>query len=96
MLIVRSYGSKSVEAVSVTPDPNVNDIQVNVQLKEKSFVMVRVTDEKGSELIRQTAMGEIGSNMYNIEGTSGLQPGMYQLEVIINSNERLTMRLAKS
>ncbi len=41
-------------------------------------------------------MGENGSNMYNIEGTSGLQPGMYQLEVIINSNERLTMRLAKS
>jgi len=96
VLIVRSYGSKSVEAVSVTPDPNVNDIQVNVQLKEKSFVLVRVTDEKGSELIRQTAMGENGSNMYNIEGTSGLQPGMYQLQVIINSNETLTMKLAKS
>jgi hypothetical protein len=96
VLIVRSYGSKSVEAVSVTPDPNVNDIQVNVQLKEKSFVLVRVTDEKGSELIRQTAMGENGVNMYNIEGTSGLQPGMYQLEVIINSNEKLTMKLAKS
>jgi hypothetical protein len=96
VLIVRSYGSKSVEAVSVTPDPNVNDIQVNVQLKEKSFVLVRVTDEKGSELIRQTAMGENGANMYNIEGTAGLQPGMYQLEVIINSNEKLTMKLAKS
>src|ERR1700754_686295 len=96
VLIVRSYGSKSVEAVSVTPDPNVNDIQVNVQLKEKSFVLVRVTDEKGSELIRQSAMGENGSNMYNIEGTSGLQPGMYQLQVIINSNETLTMKLAKS
>ncbi len=96
VLIVRSYGSKSVEAVSVTPDPNVNDIQVNVQLKEKSFVLVRVTDEKGSELIRRTAMGENGANMYNIEGTSALQPGMYQLEVIINSNETLTMKLAKS
>jgi len=96
VLIVRSYGSKSVEAVSVTPDPNINDIQVNVQLKEKCFVMMRVTDEKGGELIKQTAMGENGSNRYNIEGTAGLQPGMYQLEVIINSNERLTMRLAKS
>lgn len=96
VLIVRSYGSKSVEAVSVTPDPNVNDIQVNVQLKEKSFVLMRITDEKGSELIKQTALGENGANMYNIEGTAGLQPGMYQLEVIINSNERLTMKLAKS
>jgi len=53
-------------------------------------------DGSGSELIKQTAMGENGENSYNIEGTSQLQPGMYQLEVIINSNERLTMRLAKS
>ena len=96
VLILRSYGTKSVAAVSVTPDPNVNDIQVNVQLKEKSFVMVRVMDTNGSELIKQTAMGDLGSNVYNIEGTSQLQPGMYQLEVIINSNERLTMKLAKS
>jgi hypothetical protein len=96
VLIVRSYGSKSVEAVSVTPDPNVNDIQVNVQLREKSFVLVRVIDNNGSELIKQSAMGDFGSNKYNIEGTSQLQPGMYQLEVIINSNERLTMKLAKS
>jgi len=96
VLILRSYGSKSVEAVSVTPDPGVNDIQVNVQLKEKSFVVMRVTDDNGSELIKQTAMGDFGSNMYNIEGTSQLQPGTYQLEVIINSNERLTMKLAKS
>lgn len=96
VLILRSYGTRSVTAVSVTPDPNVNDIQVNVQLKEKSFVMVRVMDNNGSEVIKQTAMGENGSNVYNIEGTSQLQPGMYQLEVIINSNERLTMKLAKS
>ena len=96
VMIVRSYNSKSVEAVTVTPDPGVNDIQVNVQLKEKSFVMVRVTDDNGSEIIKQTAMGDNGSNMYNIQGTSELQPGMYHLEVIINSNERLTMNLAKS
>jgi hypothetical protein len=96
VLILRSYGTKSVAAVSVTPDPNVNDIQVNVQLKEKSFVMVRVMDTNGSELIKQTAMGDLGSNVYNIEGTSQLQPGTYELEVIINSNERLTMKLAKS
>jgi hypothetical protein len=96
VLILRSYGSKSVEAVSVTPDPNINDIQVGVQLKEKCFVVMRVTDSKGSELIKQTAFGENGENNYNIEGTSQLQPGMYQLEVIINSGERLTMMLEKS
>src|SRR6185437_3047970 len=96
VLLVRSFGTRSVEAVSVTPDPSVNDIQVNVQLKEKAFVVMRVTDDNGSELIKQTTMGDNGSNTYDIEGTSQLQPGMYQLEVIINSNERLTMKLAKS
>lgn len=96
VLILRSYNSKEVEAVSVTPDPGVNDIQVGVQLKQKSFVVMRVTDDNGSELIKQTVMGEGGENSYNIEGTSQLQPGMYQLEVIINSNERLTMKLEKS
>jgi hypothetical protein len=96
VLLVRSYGSKSVEAVSVTPDPSINDILVNVQLKEKSFVVMRVTDESGSEIIKQTAMGDNGANTYDIEGTSQLQPGMYNLEVIINSNERLEMKLAKS
>jgi hypothetical protein len=57
---------------------------------------MRLTDGNGSEVIKQTAMGTNGSNMYNIEGTSQLQPGTYQLEVIINSNEKLTMKLAKS
>jgi hypothetical protein len=96
VLIVRTYGTKSVESVSVTPDPVVNDIKVNVQLKEKSFVMMKVTDNNGSEIIRKTAMGENGANTFDLEDTHALQPGMYQLEVIINSNERLTMRLAKS
>jgi hypothetical protein len=96
VLIVRTYGTKSVESVSVTPDPVINDIQVNVQLKEKSFVMMKVTDNNGSEVLRKTAMGENGPNTFDLEDTHALQPGMYQLEVIINSNERLTMRLAKS
>jgi hypothetical protein len=96
VLIVRTYGTKSVAAISVTPDPGVNDIQVNVQLKEKSVVVMHVRDNSGAEVIKKTALGENGANMYNIEGTNQLQPGMYQLEVIINSNERLTMQLAKS
>ena len=66
-----------------------------MQLKEKSFVVLKVTDSNGSEVFKKTSFGENGANMYDIEGTSQLLPGMYQLEVIINSNERMTMRLAK-
>jgi Bacterial Ig domain len=96
VLIVRMFQSKSVMAMSVTPDPGVNDIQVNVQLKERSFVVMTVTDNQGNEIMKKTAFGENGSNTYDIDGTQNLQPGMYQLEVIVNSNERMTMRLAKS
>jgi len=96
VMVVRTYETKNVAAVSVTPDPAVNDIQVNVQLKERSVVVLKVTDSNGSEVFRKTGFGENGANMYDIEGTHQLVPGMYQLEVIINSNERMTMRLAKS
>ena len=96
VLIVRMYQSKTVTAMSITPDPCVNDIQVNVQLKEKSFVVMTVRDNNGGEIIRKTAFGDNGSNMYNIEDTHKLEPGTYHLEVIVNSNERMTMTLAKS
>ncbi len=96
VLIVRMYGSRSVTAVSVTPDPTVNDIQINVQLKENSFVVMRMTDNNGSEIMKKSARGGLGVNNYNLDGTSRMQPGMYKLEVIINSNERMIMQLAKS
>jgi Bacterial Ig domain len=96
VLIVRMYQSKSVTAMSVTPDPGINDIQVNVQLKEKSYVVMTVKDNNGSEIIKKSVFGDNGSNMFDIEGTHELLPGEYELEVIVNSNERMTMKLAKS
>ena len=95
VLIVRMYNTRSVTAVSVTPDPAVNDIQVNVQLKEKSFVAITVKDDKGSQMMKQSARADLGANVFSLEGTSKLKPGTYQLEVIINSNERMTMQLVK-
>jgi hypothetical protein len=96
VLIVRMYNTKSVTAVSVTPDPTVNDILVNTQLKENSFVAMTVKDKDGGLIIKKTAHAQIGANSFSIDGTSNLKPGTYQLEVIINSNERLTMQLIKS
>jgi hypothetical protein len=96
MLIVRMYNSKSVTAVSVTPDPAVNDILVNVQLKETSFVVMTVKDSNGNQLMKKATRADNGANNFSLDGTSKLQPGTYQLEVIINSNERMTMQLIKS
>jgi hypothetical protein len=95
VLIARMYNSKALAALSITPDPAINDILVNVQLKEKSFVLIKVTDNAGNQVMRKTARADNGFNTYQLDGTHALQPGEYNLEVIINSNERMTMKLVK-
>ena len=95
ILIVRMYNSKSVTAVSVTPDPAINDILVNVQLKENSFVVMTVRDNNGDLLLKKATHAENGANQFSLDGTSKLKAGNYQLEVTINSNERMTMQLIK-
>jgi hypothetical protein len=96
ILIARIYNSKSLSAISVTPDPGLNDILVNVQLKENSYVVMKVTDKSGNRLIQKSTHGNIGFNVYKLDETSHLKPGTYSLEVIVNSNERMSMKLLKS
>ncbi|SRR5579871_745447 len=96
VLILRSYNSKSVEAISVTPDPSVNDIEVNVQLKQSSYVVIKVTDKNGNEVMRKSTGAETGDNKFALAGTSKLQAGTYMLEIIVNSNERMNLQLIKS
>ena len=96
VLIVRSYNSKSVKAISVTPDPSANDIQVNVQLNQSSYVVMKVVNKEGNEIMRKSIEAESGDNKYALTGTSKLQAGDYTLEIIVNSNERMTLKLIKS
>jgi hypothetical protein len=96
VLIVRMYETHSVASISVTPDPTINDIQVNVQLKESSFVVMKITDGNGDEVMKKTAKADDGLNAFRLYGTSKLKPGNYKLEIIVNSNERMVMKLIKS
>src|SRR5580704_11021309 len=83
VLILRSYNSKSVEAISVTPDPSVNDIEVNVQLKQNAYVVMKVKDKDGNEVMRKSTGAEIGNNKFLLTGTSKLKAGNYMLEIIV-------------
>ena len=94
-LILRAFESKSVEAISVTPDPALNNIQVNVQLKENSFVVMKVADKTGNQVVRKAMKAAEGFNSFTLEGSGSLRKGNYTLEIIINSNERMTMTLVK-
>ncbi len=96
VLVVRVYQTKSLQSVSVTPNPAVNDIKVNVQLNENSYIIIKVANASGTEMMRKSTRGNKGANNLMLEGTSRLQAGIYFLEIIINSNERMMVKLIKS
>jgi hypothetical protein len=95
VLIARMFNTKSLASLSVTPDPLANDILVNVQLNEDSYVMMKISDEKGNLILKEGKKAENGPNTYTLEGTHNLHPGLYTLEVTVNSKERLVMKLSK-
>jgi hypothetical protein len=95
ILIVRVYNTHSIKMISVTPNPAVNDIAVNIQLNEGSFIVMKVVSSNGVEVIKKSLKANAGANSYTLEGTRNLQRGMYLLEVIINSKERMVVKLMK-
>lgn len=95
ILIVRVYNTRSLKMVSVSPNPAKNDIAVNVQLNEDSYIVMKVLNAGGAEVMRKSAKAGAGSNSYLMDGSANLKPGMYVLEVTINSKERMIVKLIK-
>jgi hypothetical protein len=95
VLIARMFNTRSLASLSVTPDPLANDILVNVQLNQDSYVVMKVSDEQGNLILKEGQKAGNGANTYTLEGTRNLHPGLYTLEVTVNSKERMVMKLAK-
>jgi len=96
VLVIRLVNTQTTKTIAVTPNPAKNDINVQVQLREKSYVVMKVTNSKGEEVARKSTRGGTGLNSFSMEGTSRLTPGVYILEVIVNSSERMITRLVKN
>lgn len=95
LLMVRVYNTRTVSMISVTPNPAKSDIAVNVQLQENSLVSMRIISSAGSTVLYKTADVDKGISNILIEGSSKLIPGLYTLEVIVNSKERMIVKLIK-
>jgi len=95
VLIARMFNTRSLASLSITPDPQANDILVNVQLREDSYVVMKISDEQGNLLLKEGQKAANGANTYTLEGTHNLHPGLYTLEVTVNSKERMVMKLSK-
>jgi len=95
ILVVRVYNTRSTKMISVSPNPAKNDIVANVQLNEASVVVLKVMNNAGNVVMRKTVKLSVGSNSIMMDGTSRLVPGLYVLEVIVNNNERMIVKLVK-
>ncbi len=95
LLIVRVYNTKTLSTISVTPEPGNNDIGVNVQLHENSYVSMRVLNDDGESVLHSSLEAHPGANHFTVNGSSALAAGPYLLEVIVNSKERMLVKLLK-
>lgn len=95
LLLVRVFGTKILKLISITPNPVLNNIKVNVELNDDAMVNMKVVKKEGNEILHKTVKGVKGPNSFELEGTSTLPKGNYFLEVIVNCNERMTLQLIK-
>lgn len=94
-MVVQLYKSDDLSMVSVTPNTALQDIHVNVQLKNRSYIVMKVTDENGKEILKKKGVGLEGLNTYELEKTGQMTPGNYLLEVLVNSKDLLSIPLIK-
>jgi hypothetical protein len=95
-LVVETYKGGDVIMVGATPQVNINDIQVDVQLRELAFINLNITDEKGDIVLQQKEKGKTGINQFAIAGSRDLKPGDYFLKVVVNGSDRMMVHLIKS
>jgi hypothetical protein len=56
---------------------------------------IRIFDEENNTVIHKKTEGTTGENNIAIEESGELKPGNYLLEVIVNSKERMIVKLLK-
>lgn len=94
-MVVQLYKSKNVEMVCVTPNTSFQDLHINVQLKSRAYISIKITDDKGRDIIKKGSTGNEGINTFELEGTGKMTAGNYTLEVLINSKDLLVLPLIK-
>jgi len=95
ILVVRVYNTESVKMISVTPNPAKSDIMANIQLNQSSVVVMKIFTAAGKEMMRKSLNLGAGANSILMDGSAKLTPGAYVLEVIVNSKERMLVKLIK-
>jgi hypothetical protein len=95
-LVIQTFKTGQVSLVAATPDLTLNDINIDVELKERARVTMNILDSAGAIVMQQKESAEVGQNQFRISGSNGLLAGDYYLNVIVNGEDRLMVHLIKS
>jgi hypothetical protein len=95
-MVLQMYRSGEVESACATPDLNLNDINVDLDLKSRAMVTMNIVDKNGTIVMQQKEHGSEGMNNFRIKGSSKMAPGDYFLNVAVNGDDKLTVHLVKS
>lgn len=96
VLVIQTFKTGQVSLVAATPDLTLNDINIDVEMKERAMVTMNILDKSGSIVMQQKQAAEEGLTQLRIKGSNSLQPGDYHLNVIINGEDKLMVHLIKS
>jgi len=94
-ILVRVKSIGQVDYISVFPHPRENDLNLVVSLKENGYMVARLTNEQDQELMNQKGRVSSGAQQFSLAGTSQLKPGIYWLELMVDSRQALKMKLIK-
>ena len=95
LLVLRVYNTETLKMVSVTPNPVRNDIGMRIDLNEDAYIAMKILNNSGLTQMRRHIKARSGMNTYLMDGSSALTPGVYFLEIIVNSKERMIVSLVK-
>ena len=95
LLVLRVYNTETLKMVSVTPNPVRKDIGMRIDLNEDAFISMKIVNSSGTTQMRRNLKARTGINTYLMDGSSTLIPGVYFLEIIVNSKERMIVSLVK-
>jgi hypothetical protein len=94
-LVIHVPKTGDVSMISATPDLSVNDIDVDIDMKEPAMVNMTITDKEGNNILRQTVKGSAGFNQFTVKGSHAIKPGDYFLKVVVNGSDALLVKLIK-
>ncbi len=96
VLVLQYYKTGQVGLVTATPDHFLNNINVDLNLKEDAFVTMNIIDKDNQIILQRKENAKEGLNQFTLNGSNKITPGDYYLNVVVNGADKLMVHLEKS